>query len=395
MANRLKSILTDFFQQADLVLLALCCVSTLYGIVLIFSATQYMENGRWLRYVGVQGAAMVIGVCAYIFMSMLDLENVMKRWKWLVVFNIVFIGLLKTPLGVGHSTGNVAWLKFPRIPFQIGPAEVVKISFTLLLAKQMEWLREEKRDLKSFRSALMAAGHTLFLMGWYVIISKDMGNALTFFFIFLCMAFAAGFALRWFALLFAGIGGAVAALLLLDLVPESMEYMVNRFRILFDHSLDPLGVGWQQNRSLLAIGSGGVFGQGYMNGTQSQNSESTNLPKRWTDFIFSVCGEELGLIGCFLIILLLAALIFRVLLVAYQSQSHFHSYVCVGMAAMLIYQTVINIGMCLFVMPTIGVTLPFFSYGGSSIVTLYTAMGVVSNIKKRTLSMDRRSRSLL
>lgn len=395
MANRLKSILTDFFQQADLVLLALCCVSTLYGIVLIFSATQYMENGRWLRYVGVQGAAMVIGVCAYIFMSMLDLENVMKRWKWLVVFNIVFIGLLKTPLGVGHSTGNVAWLKFPRIPFQIGPAEVVKISFTLLLAKQMEWLREEKRDLKSFRSALMAAGHTLFLMGWYVIISKDMGNALTFFFIFLCMAFAAGFALRWFALLFAGIGGAVAALLLLDLVPESMEYMVNRFRILFDHSLDPLGVGWQQNRSLLAIGSGGVFGQGYMNGTQSQNSESTNLPKRWTDFIFSVCGEELGLIGCFLIILLLAALIFRVLLVAYQSQSHFHSYVCVGMAAMLVYQTIINIGMCLFIMPTIGVTLPFFSYGGSSIVTLYTSMGVVSNIKKRTLSMERRGRSLL
>lgn len=395
MANRLKSILTDFFQQADLVLLALCCVSTLYGIVLIFSATQYMENGRWLRYVGVQGAAMVIGVCAYIFMSMLDLENVMKRWKWLVVFNIVFIGLLKTPLGVGHSTGNVAWLKFPRIPFQIGPAEVVKISFTLLLAKQMEWLREEKRDLKSFRSAFMAAGHTLLLMGWYVIISKDMGNALTFFFIFLCMAFAAGFALRWFALLFAGIGGAVAIVLVLDLVPSSMEYMVNRFRILFDHSLDPLGVGWQQNRSLLAIGSGGVFGQGYMNGTQSQNSESTNLPKRWTDFIFSVCGEELGLIGCFLIILLLAALIFRVLLVAYQSQSHFHSYVCVGMAAMLVYQTIINIGMCLFIMPTIGVTLPFFSYGGSSIVTLYTSMGVVSNIKKRTLSMERRGRSML
>lgn len=395
MANRLKSILADFFQQADLVLLALCCVSTLYGIVLIFSATQYMENGRWLRYVGVQGAAMVIGVCAYIFMSMLDLENVMKRWKWLVLFNIVFIGLLMTPLGVGHSTGNVAWLKFPGIPFQIGPAEVVKISFTLLLAKQLEWLREEKRDLKSFRSALMAAGHTLLLMGWYVIISKDMGNALTFFFIFLCMAFAAGFALRWFALLFAGIGGAVAIVLVLDLVPSSMEYMVNRFRILFDHSLDPLGVGWQQNRSLLAIGSGGVFGQGYMNGTQSQNSESTNLPKRWTDFIFSVCGEELGLIGCFLIILLLAALIFRVLLVAYQSQSHFHSYVCVGMAAMLVYQTIINIGMCLFIMPTIGVTLPFFSYGGSSIVTLYTSMGVVSNIKKRTLSMERRGRSML
>ncbi|MCX4372481.1 MAG: FtsW/RodA/SpoVE family cell cycle protein, partial [Dysosmobacter sp.] len=379
----------------DLVLLGLCCVSTLYGMVLIFSATHFMETAKVIRYVGVQGAAMAIGICAYIFMSMLDLENVMKRWKWLVVFNIVFIGLLRTPLGVGHSTGNVAWLKFPGIPFQIGPAEVVKISFTLLLAKQLEWLREEKRDLKSFRSALLAAGHTLLLMGWYVVISRDMGNALTFFFIFLCMAFAAGFALRWFVLLFAGIGGTAAAMLTLDLVPKSMEYMVNRFRILFDHSLDPLGVGWQQTRSLLAIGSGGVFGQGYMNGTQSQSSESQSLPMRWTDFIFSVCGEELGLIGCLLIILLLTAVIFRVLLVAKRAQSHFHSYVCVGMAAMLIYQAVINIGMCLFVMPTIGVTLPFFSYGGSSIVMLYTAMGVVSNIKKRTLSMERRGRALL
>ena len=395
MADRLKSILADFFQQADLVLLGLCCVSTLYGMVLIFSATHFMETAKVIRYVGVQGAAMAIGICAYIFMSMLDLENVMKRWKWLVVFNIVFIGLLRTPLGVGHSTGNVAWLKFPGIPFQIGPAEVVKISFTLLLAKQLEWLREEKRDLKSFRSALLAAGHTLLLLGWYVVISRDMGNALTFFFIFLCMAFAAGFALRWFVLLFAGIGGTAAAMLTLDLVPKSMEYMVNRFRILFDHSLDPLGVGWQQTRSLLAIGSGGVFGQGYMNGTQSQSSESQSLPMRWTDFIFSVCGEELGLIGCLLIILLLTAVIFRVLLVAKRAQSHFHSYVCVGMAAMLIYQAVINIGMCLFVMPTIGVTLPFFSYGGSSIVMLYTAMGVVSNIKKRTLSMERRGRALL
>lgn len=400
MANRLKSTLADFFQQADLVLLGLCCVSTLYGMVLIFSATysttQTLGMARVIRYVGVQGAGMVLGIFAYIFMSMLDLENVMKRWKWLAVFNIVFIGLLLTPLGIGkETTGNQAWLQFPGIPLHIGPAEVVKISFTLLLAKQLEWLREEKRDLKSFRSALFAAGHTLLLMGWYVVISGDMGNALTFFFIFLCMAFTAGFALRWFVLLFAGIGGTVAVILFLDLVPDSMKYMVNRFQVLFDHSLDPQGVGWQQTRSLLAIGSGGVFGQGYLNGAQTQSSYPESLPARRTDLIFAVCGEELGLIGCLVIILLLAAVILRVLLVAKRSQTHFHSYVCVGMAAMLIYQTVVNIGMCLFVMPTIGVTLPFFSYGGSSIVTLYTAMGVVSNIKKRTLSMERRGRPLL
>ena len=387
MWNRLKAILADFIQQADLVLLGLCCAATLYGMALIASATRYMGADGILRYVGVQGAAMLLGLCAYVLMSMIDVEILLKKWKWVLAFNIIFIGLLRTPLGVGGTTtGNQAWLKIPGIPFQIGPAEIVKITFTLLLAKQLEWLREEKRDLKSFPAAAMVAGHTLLLMGYYVVISGDMGNALTFFFIFLCMAFAAGFALRWFALLFLGGGAAFAAAWALELIPS---YMMDRFRVLFDHSYDSLVTGWQQTRSLLAIGAGGVFGQGYMQGTQSQSSYSGSLPYRWTDFIFSVCGEELGLIGCLAVIALLTAIILRVLLVARNTQTPLHCYVCVGMAAMLIYQTVINIGMCLFVMPTIGVTLPFFSYGGSSLLTLYAAMGVVSGIKKRSPTVRR------
>ena len=392
MLNRLKGTLADFFQQADLMLLGLCCVSTVFGMTLIASAVRYMGTARMLRYVGVQGVAMCLGICAYIFISMVDVEIVMKKWKWLVAFNIVFIGLLLTPFGVGGSTtGNQAWLKFPGIPFQIGPAEVVKITFTLLLAKQLEWLREEKRDLKSFRSAFLAAGHTIALMGWYVVISGDMGNALTFFFIFIAMAFAAGFALRWFLLLFAGGAVGITGAVLLGVMPE---YMKKRFLVLFDHSYDALGVGWQQSRSLLAIGSGGVFGQGYMNGTQTQSSYPQSLPYRWTDFIFSVCGEELGLVGCLAVILLLVAIIARVLMVAKNAETNFQCYVCVGMAAMLIYQTIINIGMCLFVMPTIGVTLPFFSYGGSSLLTLFAAMGVVSGIKKRSPTMRRPGRPI-
>ena len=390
MWNRLKAILADFIQQADLVLLGLCCAATLYGMVLIASATHYMDTdgmSGMIRYVGVQGAALLLGLCAYVFMSMIDVEIVLKRWKWVVAFNLIFIGLLLTPLGVGGATtGNQAWLKIPGIPFQIGPAEIVKITFTLLLAKQLEWLREEKRDLKSFSSAMMVAGHTLLLMGYYVVISGDMGNALTFFFIFLCMAFAAGFALRWFSLLFLGGGAAFAAAWALELIPS---YMMDRFRVLFDHSYDALKTGWQQSRSLMAIGSGGVFGQGYMQGTQTQSSYPQSLPYRWTDFIFSVCGEELGLIGCLAVIALLTAIILLVLIVARRAQIPLHCYVCVGMAAMLIYQTVINIGMCLFVMPTIGVTLPFFSYGGSSLLTLYAAMGVVSGIKKRSPTVRR------
>ena len=151
MLNRLKANLADFFQQADLVLLALCCTATLYGIVLIFSATRYLGSNKL---VVVQFVAMLLGICMYITFSMVDLEVLMKRWKWVLAFNILFILLLRTPLGISRG-GNRAWLKFPGIPVNIGPAEVVKITFVLLLAKQLEWLREEKRDLKSFPSALM------------------------------------------------------------------------------------------------------------------------------------------------------------------------------------------------------------------------------------------------
>ena len=387
MLNRLKANLADFFQQADLVLLALCCTATLYGIVLIFSATRYLGSNKL---VVVQFVAMLLGICMYITFSMVDLEVLMKRWKWVLAFNILFILLLRTPLGISRG-GNRAWLKFPGIPVNIGPAEVVKITFVLLLAKQLEWLREEKRDLKSFPSALMVGAHAIGMCGFYFLVSGDMGNGLVFLFIFICMAFVAGFALRWFVLLFGGGTAAVAAAWKLGIMPD---YMQGRFLALFDHNYDPLGVGWHQNRSLLTLGAAGWFGQGYLKGTQTQSADSWSLPGRHTDFIFSVCGEELGLVGCLAVIALLAAIIIRVLLVAKNSQTSFYCCVCVGMAAMLIFQTLINIGMCLFIMPTIGITLPFFSYGGSSIVTLFAAMGVVSGIKKRSPTMRRPGRPI-
>lgn len=387
MLNRLKANLADFFQQADLVLLALCCTATMYGIVLIFSATRYLGSNKL---VVVQFVAMLLGICMYITFSMVDLEVLMKRWKWVLAFNILFILLLRTPLGISRG-GNRAWLKFPGIPVNIGPAEVVKITFVLLLAKQLEWLREEKRDLKSFPSALMVGAHAIGMCGFYFLVSGDMGNGLVFLFIFICMAFVAGFALRWFVLLIGGGTAAVAAAWKLGIMPD---YMQGRFLALFDHNYDPLGVGWHQNRSLLTLGAGGWFGQGYLKGTQTQSADSWSLPGRHTDFIFSVCGEELGLVGCLAVIALLAAIIIRVLLVAKNSQTSFYCCVCVGMAAMLIFQTLINIGMCLFIMPTIGITLPFFSYGGSSIVTLFAAMGVVSGIKKRSPTMRRPGRPI-
>lgn len=387
MREKTRLLMSDFFRQADLVLLGLCCASSVFGIVLIYSATRYKESNRYLV---VQLVAMLLGVALYILFSLVDVEHVMKYWKWMFLFNVVFI-LLLIPFGAHDGTGNRAWLDFPFLPVSIGPAEVVKLPFTLLLAKQMEWLREEKQDLHSFRAALFVGGHTLFLCGLYFVLSRDMGNTLVFLFIFLTISFVAGIALRWFALFFAGAAAAVAAAWWLDLLPT---YMKNRFIVLFDHSYRPMHEGWQQTRSLLTLGSGGIFGQGYLNGTQTQSFHKSSLPARWTDFIFSVAGEELGLIGCLVIMALLAAIIIRVLLAARHADTPVSSYVCVGLASTLIFQTVTNIGMCLFVMPVIGLTLPFFSYGGSSLAMLFAMMGVVSGIRKRSQNSMRTNRVL-
>ena len=387
MQNRLKGTLRDFIQQADLVLLGLCCAASVYGIVMIYSASQYLPHGQMMKQVIVQTAAVLIGVVAYFGISMLDTEMLMRRWRWIAAFNVFFILLLKTPLARGKD-GNVAWLKFPGFPVMIGPAEVVKITFILVLAWQLMWLKEERQDLRSFSSALMVAGHALGLAGLYYLVSGDMGNALMFVLIFVAMAFVAGFALRWFALLFGASGLAFAAIWKLNLLPG---YMRNRFLVVFDHTLDPRDAGWQQNRSLLTLGGGGLFGQGYMNGTQTQGS-SGSIPARHTDLIFSVIGEELGLIGTMLVILLLCAIVIRVLVVAQRAELPFFTYLCVGVAAMLSFQAFINIGMCLFIMPVIGLTLPFFSYGGSSIVTLFCAMGFVSGTENRETEHRRVSR---
>ncbi len=377
MFRRAAGFISDIVRQADLVLLGFCCAATAYGLVMIASATNYMGS---VRHVLVQGVAALLGVCLYFLVAQIDLTEVIKKWKWIFGFNIAFFLLLKTPLGF-ESNGNLAWLHIPGFPVNIQPAEIVKLTFILLLAQQLVWLKEN-RDLKSIPSIAFLGGHLLLIVGLYYVISSDMGSALVYVFAFACMAFAAGVALRWFVLAISGGAFLFYALWELDKIPP---HMVDRFLVLFDHSYDPQGVGWHQTRSLLALGGGKLMGQGLFNGTQTQSEFSWSLPFRHTDFIFAAIGEELGMVGCLLVIVLLSAIIIRCLLTATKAKSRMEAYVCVGMAAMLIFQTISNIGMCLFVMPVIGLTLPFFSYGGSSILTLFIAMGVVSGIRSRSL----------
>ena len=386
--GKIRDFLSDVVRQSDLVLLALCVGSTLYGMVLIASATHFRGT---LKYVAIQGFGLLIGVLLYFFFSAVDVGELSKKWKWLLIFNFGFILLLRTPFGLTRN-GNRAWLGVNDIgkslgvgflenfPITVQPAEIVKITFILLLARQLALL-QEKRDLRSFANVIQPTAHAGAMFVFYYILSKDAGSGLVYLFVFLCMAFAAGFALRWIIL---GIGGAVGGFLAAWNLGLLRGDWYDRIKVILDHSYQPDKKGFQQTRGMLALGSGKLTGQGLFHGTQTQSPAKWSLPERQTDFIFCVCGEELGFIGCLLIIVLLLAIIVRCLIVAREAPTRMESLVCVGMAGMLIFQTIANIGMCLFLMPVIGLTLPFFSYGGSSIVTLFGAMGVVSGIKKRS-----------
>lgn len=373
---RLFSPLQEFVRKGDMVLLSLCVVSNLFGLALIYSSTHYMETAR---YVLVQAIAMGIGIVAYIILTFVDVELITEKyWKLILLFNVFMIVLLKF-LGNDDGTGNKSWIKLPLIPFNLQPAEIVKITFILLLSYQIVRL-QQRGSISSFSSVVQIAFHTLMMCGLIAVISGDMGMVLVYLFLFLGIAWAAGVKLRWF-----GIGAAACAGLGYLAWPHLPNYIRMRILVVFDHNLDPLGKGYHQLRSLLAIGSGQLTGQGYLNGTQTQNPSESALFARHTDFIFSSAAEELGMIGCLVILALLAAIVIRCIYVARNANSPFSAYMVMGFASMIAVQTVLNVGMCLFVTPTVGLTLPFFSYGGSSIITTYAAMGLVSGAKMRSL----------
>ncbi len=376
--------LREFFRKGDLMLLGLCTAASLFGVALIYSATRYLGG---YRNVLVQFIAIILGILVYIFLSAVDIELITERsWKLLLTFNVVFVMLTRTPLGV-EVGGNRSWIGIPGFPVNLQPAELVKLSFVLLLAWQCSRLLP--RGISKPSSVFQIAGHTVFMCGLVAVASGDFGMALTYLLIFSIIAWTAGVKKRWFLLAIAL--GVAAVVVLWPHVQD--QYYATRFTVVIDHltgnqdtlNEQTLGMGYQQTRSLLYIGGGGLFGQGYLKGIQTQSLNSMPKYVRETDEIFAVCGEELGLVGCALLLLLLGAIIFRCAWVARRAKSFQSALIAMGFAGMLLAQIAINVAMCLYIFPVVGLTLPFISYGGSSIITMFAAMGIVSSIKMRSL----------
>lgn len=366
-ANRLLEI----FKKGDMILLALCVLASVFGIVMIYAATYTEGNTRMIV---IQTASLCAGILVYLGMTALDIDILAGQRTILFLFNTIFIAMLLV-WGIEGSTGNRSWLHFSFLPFNIQPAEVCKITYIILLAKTMS---VHRNHVSSLRCVPVLTGHMLFIVAEIIFISKDMGVALIFVFIFLIMAYAGGVSGWWFL----GGGAAFAAV-----SPYLWKHIMrpdqkNRILALIDPSIDPTGEGvlWQTNKNLEALRNGGLSGQGLFHGDLTN---SAALPARHTDSIFCSIGEQLGLIGCLAVLLLLLAVVARCIYVGMKSPDYMNRLICLGIAAMFLFQILINIGVCLGLFPVIGLALPFFSYGGSSLMTSFLAAGIVSGIKMR------------
>jgi len=376
--NQFLSELKNFTKKGDMVLLLLCLITSAFGCVILASATsaeKFAHNGP--RYLIIQITAIVLGVLLYAIVSSLDIETLSEHRYLLVAFNILLL-LMIIPFGVNRG-GNKSWLDIPGLPFMIQPAEICKITYIIINASVMA---AHQNRVSKIPSVMHMALHLGILFGLNLALSRDMGVSLIFAFIFVGMAFAGGVSLLWFGLALGGIAVGLPVIF-----PHLDTHQQQRIRILFDETVDPQGIGarYHYKINLQSLTGGGLTGQGLFNGTRTQGG---NLYAQHTDYVFSSIGEELGFFGCVLVMVLELAIIARCIYVGIRCPDYMRRLICFGAASAMVFQLIINVAMCIGVMPVIGLTLPFFSYGGSSVITLFGMLGLVSGAYARPSSLS-------
>ena len=371
--HRFLEELKDFKVKGDWVLLTLCLITSGFGCVVMASATSAAKFGSNTKYIIIQLAAIALGVMMYAIVSSIDADTMSENRMAMVAFNI-FLLLLLIPFGTDNNTGNRSWLKIPLFPVMIQPAEICKITYILIMASVMS---SHQNDISSIPSVMHMVLHLGILVGLNMVLSGDAGVSLIFVFIFIGMAFAGGVSMVWFGIAIVAIGVMVPIAW-----PLLGTYQQERIMVLIDPTFDAQGLGarYHSKINLMSLTGGGLTGQGLFNGNRTQGGM---LFAQHTDYIFSSVGEELGFFGCCGIMILELLIIARCIQVGMRSQEYMRRLICYGAASALMFQLMINVGMCIGVMPVIGLTLPLISYGGSSTVTIYAMLGLVSGVYAR------------
>jgi rod shape determining protein RodA len=360
-------------RNIDPVLITTVVALTVTGLFMIYSATHQslqalgVDTGLFVKK---QLVALAIAVALLLFMAGLD-YRVIKVYAGLFYAGMVFLlFLVKTPLGTAARGSQRGFYLFG---FQFTPSEWMKVGLIMFLAAYLAELKRQDLTLRDVIRATAIAALPMLL----VFVQPDIGTTIVLAAVLVAMLVVAGARARHLGFL------ALAAIVLLvgafqlGLVKS---YQIDRLRAFLDPQNSSQTAGYNQEQSLITIGSGGMFGTGYLHGTQ------TNLdfvPEQHTDFIFTVVGEEFGFVGAVLVLLCYAVLLWRAFRVAMLSKDPFGTYIAAGIAAMFAIQMFVNIGMTVGIMPITGIPLPFLSYGGTSLITNYMAVGMLLSIQMR------------
>jgi len=368
----------------DWLTIALCLVCSSFGLVLVHSVTflpaqqaEKLTLGLVSSQVFTMAISIVMGLVLAVAISFLDYELLLKFWYVLAGGCLLLMLLLKTRLGVAQNPlrdDAIRWLDFfnnERLYFQ--PSEFLKMGFII----SFTWhLHRESERINKLKTILALGAHALVPFG-LVVLSGDLGSAIVFLFITAGMLFIAGLKLRWFAALF-GLVGAAFPLVWIYFISSFQKARI--YAVYFpypDYSFlteaeykDKI---FQQQQAVNAIGAGQMFGKGLFNGT-------VDVPVQESDMIFSAAGEALGFIGCAAVLLCLVLVVVRMILVSSRTRNLRARLLCAGVAIMIGAQSIINIGVCLKLLPVTGITLPFFSQGGSSNMSLYLTIGLVLTV---------------
>lgn len=336
------------------------------GLGLIGSATHSFSSATGEAW-HVQKQGIFVAVGALLVMASLNFDyRILKRFSTgIYIFNIV---LLLVVMFFGHTQlGAQRWIQIGSLTFQ--PSEFAKVFLIVCLAafmeKRIEWLENLRDYLPVFAY--------IFVPFFLVMRQPDLGTSLTFIAILLGMIFVSGFKFKWFFAL-----GSAFVCMLPVFWTVLQDYQKNRIRVFLNPELEPFGSGYHVIQSKIAVGSGGLFGKGWLAGTQSQLNF---LPENHTDFIFAVAGEEFGFMGAALIITLYLIIVWRGVIIALNADDDFGTLLAVGIVSMFMFHVMVNVGMTVGIMPVTGVPLPFLSYGVSSLITNLMLISLLLNIR--------------
>lgn len=346
-----------------------------FGLIILSSATHatMTRDGDTLTYVKKQGLSIILGLVGMFLIIRTDYTNFFKYYKVLYVLNLL---LLTAVLVVGsEQNGAKSWI--PLGPFNLQPAEFAKIFITISFAVYLTNREGKMNRFVDLLPTFVFFGLPLGL----IMMQPDLGSGLVFIAIYFGMLFIGGARPRnLIILILIGVilvGGVLTAQLVFGMEGPLEKYQLDRLTIFVDPYKDPRGAGYHVIQSQVALGSGGVFGKGLYRGTQTQLNF---LPEQRNDFIFSVVGEETGFVGAALLLLLFYIFVYRCVKIAMSSKDLFGTLLATGIVSMIVFHLLVNVGMAAGIMPITGIPLPFFSYGGSSMLANLLGVGILLNV---------------